>query len=103
MSAAHYRLPFDSRAASQWWRSLVEGMRAKGERAKKKKKRKNRQACPRRSISCDVAVMYALGMTINTMVLEKKNIDTFYTLMSQKNLLIFRISHLHKWKQVFDI
>lgn len=82
MSTAHYRLPFDSRAASQWWRSLVEGMRAKGERAKKK--RKNRQACPRRSISCDVAVVYALGMTINITVLEKKNINTFNTLMSQK-------------------
>lgn len=71
MSAAHYRLPFDSRAASQWWRSLVEGMRAKGERAKKKK-RNNRQACLRRSIGRDVLVTYALGMTINTTVPEKK-------------------------------
>lgn len=44
MSAAHYRLPFDSRAASQWWRSLVEGMRAKGERTKKKNGRIDRRA-----------------------------------------------------------
>lgn len=47
-------------------------------RESKEKKRKNRQACLRRSIGRDVMVMYALGLTINTTVPEKKIIDFWY-------------------------